>query len=134
MAVTLTSMSTLWPLQPHVRYHLLDIDAFPQNELARRSSLVALLFRPERASGNRTTHGAAEQSVSQDERTAARSGTPSPHQRQTNRRRAALEEAAAPALERIARRQHRRPRIEGHMGFAEHPGGVGRQVGVDLRC
>jgi hypothetical protein len=43
--IALSSDSALWPWQPQVRYHLLDMGAFPKNELARRSSLVALLFR-----------------------------------------------------------------------------------------
>jgi hypothetical protein len=46
--IALSPDSTLWPWQPYVRYHLLDLGAFPQDELARRSSLVALLFRLER--------------------------------------------------------------------------------------
>ena len=45
--IALSSDSTLWPWQPHVRYYLLDMGAFPKDELARRSSLVALLFRLE---------------------------------------------------------------------------------------
>jgi putative YhgA-like transposase len=39
--------STPWPWQPQVRYRLLDMGSFPKHELARRSSLVALLFRLE---------------------------------------------------------------------------------------
>ncbi len=46
--IALSPDSTLWPWQPHGRYYLLDIGAFPEDELARRSSLVALLFRLER--------------------------------------------------------------------------------------
>ena len=46
--IELSPDSTLWPWQPHGRYYLCDIGAFPQDELARRSSLVALLFRLER--------------------------------------------------------------------------------------
>jgi hypothetical protein len=46
--IALSPDSTLWPWQPQVRYHLLDMGALPQEELARRSSLVALLFRLER--------------------------------------------------------------------------------------
>jgi hypothetical protein len=45
--IALSPDSALWPWQPQVRYHLLDMGAFPKNELARRSSLVALLFRLE---------------------------------------------------------------------------------------
>ena len=37
--------SALWYWQPQARYYLLDIGAFPKDELARRSSLVAWLFR-----------------------------------------------------------------------------------------
>ena len=40
--------STLWPWQPQVRYYLLDLRAFPGDELARRRSLAALLVRLER--------------------------------------------------------------------------------------
>jgi hypothetical protein len=39
--------SALWNWQPQVRYYLLDLGAFPQDELARRCSLTALLFRLE---------------------------------------------------------------------------------------
>jgi hypothetical protein len=46
--IALSPDSTLWPWQPHGRYYLLDMGAFTQDELARRSSLVALLFRLER--------------------------------------------------------------------------------------
>ena len=42
--------SALWPWQPQVRYHLLDLGAFPKDELARRYSLTALLFRLEQHS------------------------------------------------------------------------------------
>ncbi|MBS0420664.1 MAG: Rpn family recombination-promoting nuclease/putative transposase [Proteobacteria bacterium] len=45
--VAISPDSAPWPWQPLARYHLLDIGAFPKNELARRSSLVALLFRLE---------------------------------------------------------------------------------------
>jgi hypothetical protein len=45
--LALSPDSALWPWQPQVRYHLLDMGAFPKTELARRSSLVALLFRLE---------------------------------------------------------------------------------------
>ena len=46
--IALAPGSPLWPWQPQVRYHLLDIAAFPGDELARRASLAALLFRLER--------------------------------------------------------------------------------------
>jgi hypothetical protein len=45
--IALSPDSALWPWQPQVRYHLLDMRALPKDELARRSSLVALLFRLE---------------------------------------------------------------------------------------
>ena len=45
--IALSPDSTLWPWQPHGRYDLMDMGAFPKDELARRSSLVALLFRLE---------------------------------------------------------------------------------------
>jgi hypothetical protein len=45
--IALSPDSALWPWQPQVRYYLLDMGAFPKDELARRSSLVALLFRLE---------------------------------------------------------------------------------------
>jgi hypothetical protein len=42
--------STLWHWQPQVRYYLLDMGTVPRRKLVRRDSLVALLFRLERAS------------------------------------------------------------------------------------
>jgi len=45
--VAISPDSAPWPWQPQVRYYLVDIGALAQNELARRSSLVALLFRLE---------------------------------------------------------------------------------------
>jgi len=45
--IALSPDSALWPWQPQTRYYLLDIGAFPKDELARRSSLAALLFRLE---------------------------------------------------------------------------------------
>ena len=45
--IGLSPDSALWNWQPQVRYHLLDLGAFPQDELARRCSLTALLFRLE---------------------------------------------------------------------------------------
>ena len=45
--IALSPDSALWPWQPQVRYHLLDMGAFPKKQLARRASLVALLFRLE---------------------------------------------------------------------------------------
>jgi hypothetical protein len=46
--IALSRDSALWSWQPQVRYHLLDMGAFPGDELARRHSLAALLFRLER--------------------------------------------------------------------------------------
>ncbi|CAK0745286.1 hypothetical protein CCP2SC5_1310006 [Azospirillaceae bacterium] len=46
----LTSDSILGYWQPHIRYYLLDEGAFPKDELARRETLVALLFRLEQCS------------------------------------------------------------------------------------
>ena len=46
--IALSRDSALWSWQPHIRYHLLDMGAFPGDELARRRSLAALLFRLER--------------------------------------------------------------------------------------
>jgi len=46
--IVLSPDSPLWFWQPRVHYYLFDMAAFPQGELARRSSLVALLFRLER--------------------------------------------------------------------------------------
>jgi hypothetical protein len=48
--IALSSDSPLWPEQPRVRYHLLDVGAFSNDELAKRSSLAALLFRLEQSS------------------------------------------------------------------------------------
>jgi Putative transposase, YhgA-like len=45
--IALSPDSALWPWQPQVRYYLLDMSAFPRDELARRASLAALLFRLE---------------------------------------------------------------------------------------
>jgi len=45
--IALSPDSWLWPWQPQVRYGLFDMGSFPKEELARRSSLVALLFRLE---------------------------------------------------------------------------------------
>jgi hypothetical protein len=45
--IALSPDSPLWPWQPQTRYYLLDLGAFPKDELARRSSLAALLFRLE---------------------------------------------------------------------------------------
>jgi hypothetical protein len=46
--IDLSPDSALWSWQPHALYHLLDMSAFPGDELARRRSLVSLLFRLER--------------------------------------------------------------------------------------
>ncbi|MBI5165973.1 MAG: Rpn family recombination-promoting nuclease/putative transposase [Magnetospirillum sp.] len=45
--IALSPDSPLWPWQPQVRYHLLDMGAMPDDELASRDSLAALLFRLE---------------------------------------------------------------------------------------
>jgi hypothetical protein len=45
--IALPADSPLWPWQPQVRYHVLDMGAFPGDDLARRKSLAALLFRLE---------------------------------------------------------------------------------------
>lgn len=45
--IALPTESSLWHWQPKVRYYLLDEGAFPRDELARRESLAALLFRLE---------------------------------------------------------------------------------------
>ena len=45
--IGLSPDSALWPWQPQIRYHLLDLGAFPKDELVRRYSLTALLFRLE---------------------------------------------------------------------------------------
>jgi hypothetical protein len=47
--IALSRDSALWPWQPQVRYYLLDLRAFPGDELARRRSLAALVFRLERS-------------------------------------------------------------------------------------
>jgi hypothetical protein len=46
--VALSPDSPLWPWQPQVRYHVLDMSAFPGDDLMRRTSVAALLFRLER--------------------------------------------------------------------------------------
>ena len=45
--ITLPVGSALWHWQPQLRYHLLDEGAFSQDDLTRRDSLAALLFRLE---------------------------------------------------------------------------------------
>jgi hypothetical protein len=45
--IALPTDSPLWPWQPRVRYHVLDMGAFPDDDLAHRKSLAALLFRLE---------------------------------------------------------------------------------------
>lgn len=45
--VALSPGSPLWPWQPQIRYHILDMGRFPGEELARRDTLTALLFRLE---------------------------------------------------------------------------------------
>ncbi len=45
--IALSPDSTLWRWQPQARYYVLDMGAFPRDELARRSGLVTLLFRLE---------------------------------------------------------------------------------------
>ncbi len=45
--IALPADSPLWHWQPQIRYHLLDMGAFAGDELARRDSLTALLFRLE---------------------------------------------------------------------------------------
>ena len=47
--IELYSDSCLWPWQPQARYRLLDMGSFPNDELARRSNPVALLFRLEQS-------------------------------------------------------------------------------------
>jgi Putative transposase, YhgA-like len=46
--ISLPGESALWPWQPHVRHHVLDMSAFSGDDLAGRRSLAALLFRLER--------------------------------------------------------------------------------------
>lgn len=45
--IALPPGSPLWPWQPRVRYHVLDMAAVPGEDLIRRSSLAALLVRLE---------------------------------------------------------------------------------------
>jgi Putative transposase, YhgA-like len=45
--IALSPDSALWSWQPQVRYYLLEMGAFSKGQLARRSSLAALLFRLE---------------------------------------------------------------------------------------
>lgn len=45
--IALPADSPLWPWQPQIRYHLLDMGAFADNDLSRRDTLAALLFRLE---------------------------------------------------------------------------------------
>ena len=55
--IALSPDSALWPWQPQVRYHLLDMGAFPKDELARRASVVALLFRLEQRHSSEELQG-----------------------------------------------------------------------------
>jgi hypothetical protein len=55
--IALPRQSTLWCWQPQVRYHLLDMGAFPGDDLLRRNSLAALLFRLERPLASAETEG-----------------------------------------------------------------------------
>ena len=48
--IALAPNSPLWPWQPQVRYYLLDMGACPRDELTRRTSVAALLFRLEQPS------------------------------------------------------------------------------------
>jgi hypothetical protein len=48
--IALSPDSALWPWQPQVRYYLLDMGAFPRENLTRRTSVAALLFRLEQRS------------------------------------------------------------------------------------
>ena len=48
--IALSPDSPLWPWQPQVRYYLLDMSAFAGDNLTRRTSVAALLFRLERSS------------------------------------------------------------------------------------
>jgi hypothetical protein len=45
--VGLPEGSPLWPWQPAMRYQIVDEGAFPEDDLARRDGLLALLFRLE---------------------------------------------------------------------------------------
>jgi len=45
--IALPTDSPLWPWQPRMRYYLIDEGAFPRDELVRRETLTALLFRLE---------------------------------------------------------------------------------------
>src|ERR1700761_3319894 len=45
--VGLADGSPLWPWQPAMRYQIVDEGAFPEDDLARRETLLALLFRLE---------------------------------------------------------------------------------------
>ncbi len=50
--IALSPDSALWPWQPQVRYYLLDMGAFPRDDLTRRTSVAALLFRLEQPLSN----------------------------------------------------------------------------------
>jgi Putative transposase, YhgA-like len=50
--IALAPDSPLWPWQPQVRYYLLDMGACPRDDLARRTSVAALLFRLEQPSSS----------------------------------------------------------------------------------
>ena len=50
--IALAPNSPLWCWQPQVRYYLLDMNACPRDELTRRTSVAALLFRLEQPSSS----------------------------------------------------------------------------------
>lgn len=55
--IALSPHSALWLWQPCVRYHLLDMGAFAKDALARRATLVALLFRLEQRHSRQELQG-----------------------------------------------------------------------------
>jgi hypothetical protein len=61
--IALSPDSALWPWQPQVRYYLLDMGAFPKDELARRASLVALLFRLEQGHSPEEVQGLLDEVI-----------------------------------------------------------------------
>jgi putative YhgA-like transposase len=55
--------SALWHWQPRVRYYLLDMGALVGDDLARRESLVALLFRLEQRQSPQQLEGLVEELI-----------------------------------------------------------------------
>ena len=61
--IALVPDSPLWRWQPRVRYYLLDMGAFPRDDLTRRASVAALLFRLEQSPSSEELKGLVDEVV-----------------------------------------------------------------------